>query len=972
MKVHITNVITFSALIYSKHVASNLIPDDAVIARQLQFSADGDRTLTKKFAQALNSDVTIEDSDSSFSGDIHVLITTNQDDISGRTEKILKKECSVTIDNICGMSASMGTLRKLKKSVGIESIEIDHVVTIIDDIPDDEDDTRRDLIETKPGGVHIALQDPAFWETLTPKGSMKICVVDTGYDLGHPDLPGRPDVIGFDNADIKGEKWSDDGHGHGTHVAGTIAALGNNNIGVRGIIPDNKNGKFQLLIAKGFNKKGSSLESVVLRALENCRENGANVISLSLGSTSFSSASAAVYQKLNDEGILVVGAAGNKGNNLYTYPASYSSVMSVASVNAHRSRSYFSQYNSEVEISALGEGVLSTWKKDSYRYSSGTSMATPHVAGIAGLLWMHFPECTNEQIRNVLDVTANPLKGRYSKPQCNSDTGYGFLRGKNAYDLLSQGNCGGFLASFPNNGGCKQLGKQTTVCSSDSDCNDNDPCTIDTCQSTGMCAFETDCSLCGKAKKLTIEIKPDNYPDETKWTLTKKGITIISGGPYPESKPYIVDQCLDVGLHEFSITDAYGDGLCCKEGKGHYILKLDDRLVKESETLTDTSWKKESTRIDVSAPTNLSEQTNSTTSSSPSADPTDAPSPSPSADPTDAPSSAQTNSTISSSPSAYPTDAPSPSPSVDLTDAPSPSSSADPTSEPSYSPTASPTTIPTAVPSYEPTEEPTIEETLPPVPEPSMAPSEEPTKTCVRKNNTCKYRLNKKWHYKQCCDGLECFRGKCIEKGVCFPGNKLCVDWQNGKEISKACCPGFECTWKWKQKRCFKKIEPTIAPTTKPTIAPTTEPTMNLECAPPGNRCIVWLNKKKTVKPCCPGSECFRGKCIKDGVCLKDKEICVAWVNNKKVVKDCCPGSECKWKCRKKAEPGCVREKQQCAVWKNGKATLKECCPGLECWYSKCVKKDVCDEKGRCKWWTPEERTKACCEGFKCEGRKCV
>jgi len=105
---------------------------------------------------------------------------------------------------------------------------------------------------------------------------------------------------------------------------------------------------------------------------------------------------------------------------------------------------------------------------------------------------------------------------------------------------------------------------------------------------------------------------------------------------------------------------------------------------------------------------------------------------------------------------------------------------------------------------------------------------------------------------------------------------------------------------------------------------------------------------------------------------LKDKEICVAWVNNKKVVKDCCPGSECKWKCRKKAEPGCVREKQQCAVWKNRKATLKECCPGLECWYSKCVKKDVCDEKGRCKWWTPEERTKACCEGFKCEGRKCV
>merc|ERR1711862_454864 len=113
----------------------------------------------------------------------------------------------------------------------------------------------------------ILQNDIKFWESTTttkvkvPKMDMKICVVDTGYDLGHDDLPVKPeDVIGKNTPNIT-ENWYYDGHGHGSHVAGIISAIGGNKKGVRGVFPNNKEGKFQLLIVS----------------------NGANIINLSVG-----------------------------------------------------------------------------------------------------------------------------------------------------------------------------------------------------------------------------------------------------------------------------------------------------------------------------------------------------------------------------------------------------------------------------------------------------------------------------------------------------------------------------------------------------------------------------------------------------------------------------------------------------------------------------------------------------------------
>ena len=143
----------------------------------------------------------------------------------------------------------------LENDPNVEYIELNHDAFIVDD------PQRRHLDETVDWGVTEVLQNLTFWERLpAPNSEIKICICDTGYSLGHSDLPSGTDVIGFNNPSVENEEWSYDGNGHGTHVAGTIAALAND-IGTRGVISDNKGGKFQLIIAKTFS--ASSLENCV-------------------------------------------------------------------------------------------------------------------------------------------------------------------------------------------------------------------------------------------------------------------------------------------------------------------------------------------------------------------------------------------------------------------------------------------------------------------------------------------------------------------------------------------------------------------------------------------------------------------------------------------------------------------------------------------------------------------------------------
>lgn len=243
-----------------------------------------------------------------------------------------------------------------------------------------------------------------------------VCIVDTGIDYNHPDLAGRykggRDYVNSDNDPM-------DDNGHGTHVSGTVAAV-LNNVGVVGVAPD-----AYLYGVKVLNKQGSGWWSDVAAGIKWCADNNANIISMSLGggySASVESAVNAAYSK----GLLLVAAAGNSGAGTDTviYPAKFESVMAVAATDQSDNRASFSSTGPSVEISAPGVGVKSTVLAGGYASYSGTSMATPHVSGVAALIWFSYPSLTNVQVRNVLDNTAQDLgpAGR------DNYYGYGLVR----------------------------------------------------------------------------------------------------------------------------------------------------------------------------------------------------------------------------------------------------------------------------------------------------------------------------------------------------------------------------------------------------------------------------------------------------------------------------------------------------------------------------------------------------------------
>ncbi|TLX47410.1 alkaline serine protease [Pseudoalteromonas phenolica] len=298
-----------------------------------------------------------------------------------------------------------------------------------------EVDPKRYLMaESTPYGINM-VQANQLADTMS--GNRKVCIMDTGYTLNHPDLPSTgitgDDGYGSNNTG----NWYNDGNGHGTHVAGTIAAIGGNGQGVVGVNPS---GQLGLHIVKVFNDSGRwAYGSDLVKAIEQCQLAGANVTSMSLGGSGQSNAERQAFANSYAQGMLHIAAAGNGGNSSMSYPASYDSVVSVAAVDSRENKASFSQYNSQVEIAAPGVGVNSTWNNNNYRSISGTSMATPHVSGVAALVWSHFPECNNQQIRDALNSTAKD-KGAAGR---DTSYGHGIVQAKAAYDYLASSTCEG-------------------------------------------------------------------------------------------------------------------------------------------------------------------------------------------------------------------------------------------------------------------------------------------------------------------------------------------------------------------------------------------------------------------------------------------------------------------------------------------------------------------------------------------------
>lgn len=419
-----------------------------------------------------------------------------------------------------------------------------------------EEDAKRELFATEfePGSPYGISMVQADLVSDAAAGNRTVCVIDSGYDLGHPDLQTSGVTGEFDSG--TGD-WFTDENGHGTHVTGTIAALANG-LGVVGVMP---NGKVNLHVVKVFGESGWSYSSSLVAAADQCADYGAQVINMSLGGGRATNTERNAFQRLQDSGVLSIAAAGNDGSTRYSYPASYDAVVSVGAIDREKALASFSQRNDQVELAAPGVDVLSTVPRgmgqlslfsagsssfsanamdgspdgnvsgeltdcglgtstcaeavgkvclmergeisfadkalsceagggvaaviynnepgalngtlgstnvsipvvgisdtdgaqalndvgqqaevsvgaSDWAYFNGTSMASPHVAGVAALVWSYHTECSAGQIRHALNSSAQDLgsTGR------NNEFGYGLVQAQAAVDYLNINTCSG-------------------------------------------------------------------------------------------------------------------------------------------------------------------------------------------------------------------------------------------------------------------------------------------------------------------------------------------------------------------------------------------------------------------------------------------------------------------------------------------------------------------------------------------------
>lgn len=419
-----------------------------------------------------------------------------------------------------------------------------------------EEDAKRQLFSTQyePGLPYGIVQVQANLLSDSAASTRKVCIIDSGYDLGHPDLQSTG-VSGRFNSGTG--NWFTDENGHGTHVAGTIAALANNT-GVVGVLPNNKVG---LHIVKVFTASGWGYSSSLIAAADECAAEGAQVINMSLGGSRSVRTEEQAFARLNSAGVLSIAAAGNGGNTRHSYPASYPAVVSVGAVDENEVIAAFSQQTSQVELAGPGVAVLSSVPRGTgervdlsvagvafdanamegsakssasgalincglgtstcsgvsnnvcliergtvsfeekvkacengggsaavvynnaagpllgtlgtyassipaigisqadgqallaqlgsnatvgvtasdWAFFDGTSMATPHVAGVAALVWSYHTNCSNDQIRAALNASAKDL-GAVGR---DAAYGFGLVQAKAAVDYLNANSCAG-------------------------------------------------------------------------------------------------------------------------------------------------------------------------------------------------------------------------------------------------------------------------------------------------------------------------------------------------------------------------------------------------------------------------------------------------------------------------------------------------------------------------------------------------
>jgi subtilisin family serine protease len=279
---------------------------------------------------------------------------------------------------------------------------------------------------------------PLAWDMTTGSSAVIIAIVDTGIYLEHEDFnfncAGKLTAARWNF--VAGNAYPDDDNGHGTHVAGIAAACGNNGIGVAGVAWGAR-----LMPVKVLDSGGNGYYSDVAAGITYAVNNGAKVVNLSLGGLSDDYTLASAVQYAHDHGVLVVAAAGNCAQDGYQcsylynpimYPAAYPAVLAVAATDSGDNWASFSEYQPYVGVAAPGVSIYSTLRGGGYGPMTGTSMATPHVSGLAALLWSLAPALTVDQVESIIESTADDL----GAPGKDDYFGYGRINAGRALSSL--------------------------------------------------------------------------------------------------------------------------------------------------------------------------------------------------------------------------------------------------------------------------------------------------------------------------------------------------------------------------------------------------------------------------------------------------------------------------------------------------------------------------------------------------------
>jgi len=278
--------------------------------------------------------------------------------------------------------------------------------------------TNTDGTVTVAAGTNDADVDAVEAWAVTNGTGVRVAIIDSGVAINHEDISSKVvDRANFSDTQILAPEDYDQ-YGHGTHVAGIVAATADNSLGVAGVCPG-----CSILDAKVLNSSGSGSSSAIAKGIDWAVGKGAKVINMSLGQRVSSRTLEAAVNNAWNQGVVIVAAAGNAGTQAQVYPGAYPNVIAVAATDNNDAKASISTYGKWVDVAAPGvrvystlptyTSVLGTQNKLSPGYDilSGTSMASPIVAATAALVWSTPSGTSNASVRTQVESSADPITG---------------------------------------------------------------------------------------------------------------------------------------------------------------------------------------------------------------------------------------------------------------------------------------------------------------------------------------------------------------------------------------------------------------------------------------------------------------------------------------------------------------------------------------------------------------------------------